>query len=171
MIELSPNAINRTASYSVIPVGTMAFRFITEKSLVYEVGFVEDYSFLEENAYLFYLKEITGSSAPTDIKIMLTVGAIIEEFFAKNQSVMLYICDTSDGRQAARDRKFLGWFENAENKKKYTLLHCTAKFDGVGYFTAILIKNDNPDLEDIKKAYDDYKQQIKDKFPDVTIQA
>ena len=100
---------------------------------------------------------------------MLTVAAIIEEFFVKNQSVMLYICDTSDGRPAARDRKFLNWFEVAENKKKYTLLHCTAIFDGIGYFTAILLKNDNPDLEDIIKAFEDYKQQIKDKFDDVTL--
>ena len=170
MIDLSPNNINQTAPYKVISVGVGAVQFITDNSLIYEAGFSDDYSFMEENAYQFFLKEITGNSGPTDAKIMLTVGAIIEEFFTKNQSVMLYICDTSDGRQAARDRKFLTWFDIAENKKKYTLLHCTARFDGTGYFTAILIRNDNPDFDDIIKAYEDFRRQIKDKFPDVTLE-
>ena len=51
MIDLSSGAINSTAPYTVIPVGIMAFRFMTDNSLVYEAGFTEDYSLLEENAY------------------------------------------------------------------------------------------------------------------------
>lgn len=144
-------------------------RFMTDNALVYEAGFAEDYTFLEEGCYQFYLREITGSSAPHDQKIMQTVGAIIEEFFDKNQSVVLYICDNSDGRQAVRDRIFTGWFDIYKNKDNYTLLHGEAEFDGIGYFTSVIIRNDNPDLQDVINAFNEFKQFILGKYPDVTI--
>lgn len=170
MVLLSPEVINKTSPYHVIDIGEGAVRFITDKALVYEAGFAEDYTFLEDGCYQFYLKEISGSSASRDIKIMQTVGAIIEEFFNKNQSVVLYICDNSDGRQAVRDRIFTAWFDIYENKDKFTFLHGEAEFDGVGYFTSIIIRNDNPDLQDVIDAFNDFKQFILGKYPDVIIQ-
>lgn len=86
-------------------------RFITDHALVYEAGFIEDYSLVEEDGYQFYLKEITGKSADADPKIMQTIWAVFEEFFAQNESVVLYICDITDGHQAARARIFANFME------------------------------------------------------------
>lgn len=170
MLELSVSDINKTAPYPVISTGVGSVRFITGKALVYEAGFTPDYTFLEEGCYQFYLKEITGSSASRDVKIMGTVAAIIEEFFAKNQSVALYICDNSDGKQAVRDRIFTGWYDSYVNRDKYTMLHVEAKFDGVAYYTSVIISNSNPDLQDVIAAFNDFKKFVSDKYPDAVLQ-
>lgn len=169
MVDLSSQIINKTAPYQVVSSGNGVVRFITDNALVYEAGFTDDYTFLEENAYQFYLKEITGNSSSHDVKIMQTVGAIIEEFFAKNQSVVLYFCDTVDGKQAVRDRLFSSWYELSENRMKYTFLHGGAEFDGVSYFASVLIKNDNPDLDEVIQAFNSFKLLIKGKYPDVIL--
>ena len=166
MVDLSHRDVNLVSPYRVIPTGVGVVRFITDQALVYEAGFTEDYTFLEENTYQFYLKEITGNSSSRDPKIMLTVGAIIEEFFNKNQSVALYICDTSDGRQAVRDRIFRGWFESSDKKDQYTLLHGEATFDGIGYFASIIVRNDNPDLQEVIDAFNSFKDMARAKYPD-----
>jgi len=99
--------INAKAPYHTICTSGNVAVFMTDSGLFYEAGFVDDATFFEENAYQFYLKELTGTSSSPDRKIMETVGAIIEEFFFENESVVVYICDDSDGRQAIRNRIFI----------------------------------------------------------------
>ena len=169
MKDLSAQKINESSPYKVVHTAKLVMRFITDKALVYEAGFIDDYTFMEGGCFQFYLKEISGSSASRDPKIMQTVGAIIEEFFDKNQSVVLYICDNSDGRQAVRDRIFKGWFDTYKNKDNFTFLHGEANFDDTSYFTSVIIRNDNPDLQDVIDAFNEFKRFILGKYPDVVI--
>lgn len=81
MQALSSIRINLTAPYRVVSTEEGVVRFMTDNALVYEAGFIEDYSLLEENGYQFYLKEISGKTASRDVKIMETVWAIFEESY------------------------------------------------------------------------------------------
>lgn len=166
---LSAN-INKVAPYKVVLVDINSYRFITDWGLVYEAGFVDDSTFMDENAYQFYLKELTGSSGPKDIKVMKTIGAIIEEFFFQNDSVVVYICDDSDGKQAVRNRIFINWFESFEHKDDYTLLTGQGKILNDSYYAAILLAKKNPDYEEIINAFSFFKMELRAKFPDADIE-
>jgi hypothetical protein len=74
------------------------------------------------------------------------VKVIIEEFFAQEEAVMLYICDTADGRQASRDRLFRAWFYSYVESEAYTMCTDTMTIDNVRYFSSILLRRDHPML-------------------------
>lgn len=162
--------INKRAPYTTICKTDSVALFMTDHGLVYEAGFVEDFTFFDENAYQFYLKEITGTVGPRDSKVMLTVGAIIEEFLSQNDSVVVYICDDSDGKQAIRNRLFIGWYNTTENHNNYTLLTGGGTINGCTYFAAAIVAKKNPDYEDIINAFAFFKMEIRAKFPNADIE-
>ena len=93
-----------------------------------------------------------------------TVWAIIEVFFRENSNVLLYVCDTSDGRQASRDRLFDIWFYEYEKQEEY--IHLTAKVesDSIYYFASVILKITHPHLDEIKEAFDVFTEDMKDKL-------
>lgn len=78
-----------------------------------------------------------------------TLITIIEQFFAENDNVLLYICDTSDGREEKRNRLFIRWFEEFATPERYTLKTANAIVEGQGFYAAIIVENSNPMLESI----------------------
>lgn len=82
----------------------VCFYFVTDETQIYEIGFVEDQMIAIENAYQLFLISKSGQNEFKDSKIQQTITAIIEEFFKTNDVLLDYICDTKDGRQAARSR-------------------------------------------------------------------
>ena len=119
MINLSVNAINQRAPYKVEQTGDDSFLFETKHGVVYSVGFLQDISFYGEGVYQFYLINMSGRTIGADENISETVRVIIEEFFSHKEAVMLYICDTSDGRQTYRDRLFRIWFNTYIQNDSY----------------------------------------------------
>lgn len=164
MNSLSSERINLTSPYKVISAGEGVVRFITDHALVYEAGFIEDYSLVEEDGYQFYLKEITGKSAAADPKIMQTIWAVFEEFFAQNESVVLYICDITDGHQAARARIFAKWFHAFEHEDKYTFIDGNVTFEEVTYFAAAIIAKSNPRHDEYVEAFAIFKEGVENKL-------
>lgn len=63
-------------------------------------------------------------------------------------SVQLYICDTSDNREAARNRLFLRWFKQCSTGK-YTICTADSKVEDTNFYMAIIVDNNNSKLEDI----------------------
>ena len=61
----------------------------------------------------------------------------------------MYICDTSDGREAKRNRLFLRWFEEFANPERFTMRAASAIIEGQGFYAAIIVENSNPQLEAI----------------------
>ena len=104
MIALSVDTINQRAPYKLEQTGDTSFMFETKHGVVYSAGFMQDVSFLSEGVYQFYLVNLSGKTIGRDDDISETVRVVIEEFFTHKEVVMLYICDTADGRQASRDR-------------------------------------------------------------------
>lgn len=61
--------------------------------------------------------------------------------------MLLYICDTSDGREAKRNRLFIRWFEEFATPERFTMRTANATVEGQGFYAAIIVENSNPLLE------------------------
>lgn len=95
------------------------YGFVTQNDVGYEIKFVP-------SAYLFegYIDHFIdayemviavadnpkGGRLPADPLTEPTIRAIFYDFFRSKQHVIIYICDSSDGRQEARFRKFTSWY-------------------------------------------------------------
>ena len=76
---------------------------------------------------------------------------------------MLYICDTSDGREAARNRLFLRWFKQADTTDRFTILTADAKVENETIYAALIVQNSHPKLSDIKMEFDMLSTNLTDK--------
>lgn len=72
---------------------------------------------------------------------------------------MLYICDTSDGREAARNRLFLSWFEREANER-FIIRTAKAKIEDEVIYTAIIVANDHPALQAILRDFEEQKEML-----------
>ena len=144
MIYIPAEKINLRAPYRVKQVDDSVFVFTTKHGISYTAGFIPDTSFMEKGVYQFFLTKTSSKKGRKDDDISETVRVIIEEFFAQEESIMLYICDTTDGRQASRDRLFRAWFYSYIESKSYTMCTDTMTIDNVRYFSSILLRRDHP---------------------------
>jgi Family of unknown function (DUF6169) len=97
-----------------------SYIFKTAVGIYYEIQFKPSYYLLGvEKVYAKYIYEFvievienpTNKNPPLDKNIPLTISVIVRDFYyKKNQSVCIYICDSSDGKQEIRRRKFDDWF-------------------------------------------------------------
>ncbi|MBR2199472.1 MAG: hypothetical protein IJ894_01825, partial [Bacteroidales bacterium] len=93
-------------------------------------------------------------SAPEDPYVRFTLFAVIDEFFTENNNVMLYICDTSDSREAARNRLFIRWFKQSAQPDRFTIRSASTTIEGQGFYAAIIVENRNPLLTNITADFD-----------------
>ena len=114
--------INAKAPYKVSFDGKQYF-FTTQYGLHYEIRFFEEQPIGGCETWQFSFAKAEDSSTPEDPYVRFTLFAVIDEFFTENENVMLYICDTSDRREAARNRLFIRWFkQSAELRGKVSML-------------------------------------------------
>ena len=130
------------------------YGFETELGIVYEVKFrPSNYLFGDETTvyanhiYEFIIEIVynpLGKNPPLDKLISKTISEIIKDFYYKKDgSVCIYICDSSDGRQELRRRKFDDWFYSEE----YGLIKIDEKIrDSKGnvYPISLIIQIANP---------------------------
>ena len=144
MNSIPVEKINLRAPYRVRQVDDGVFAFTTKHGISYTASFLADVSFYDEGVYQFFLTKTSSKKGRKDDDISETVRVIIEEFFAQEEVVMLYICDTADGRQASRDRLFRAWFYSFEESDSYTLHTEGMMIDNVRYLSSILLRQDHP---------------------------
>ena len=80
--------INALSPYKVSLKENGSLCFSTSSGSVYEVGFVEDYTFMNENAYQFFIIELEGNHSVKDELVKQTIWVIIETFFSE----MILLC-------------------------------------------------------------------------------
>lgn len=131
------------------------YAFETDKGISYEVKFRPSNYLLgdETTAYANYIYEFIieivynplGKNPPLDKLVSKTISEIIKDFYyKKNGSVCIYICDSSDGRQELRRRKFDDWFYS---ETEYGLIKIDEKIcDSKGnvYPISLIIQVKNP---------------------------
>ena len=159
MINLSASTINKFAPYKVEQTGVNSFMFETKHGVVYSAGFLQDTSFYKEGVYQFYLINMSGKTIGTDKNIAKTVQVIIEGFFEHKEAVMLYICDTTDGRQAPRDRLFRIWFDTYIFNDSYSLYTESMLIDKIRYYSSVLLRKDNPELIQILSSFTNFTKE------------
>lgn len=154
MIDFSLKRINEQAPYEVWQYGT-DFRFCTNAGLHYTISFKEDMPIGGCETYQFIINKVEDAHSPHDSLVRATVISIINEFFVSNLNVLLYICDTSDGREAMRNRLFVSWFEEFSETGRFTIRNANAEVEGEGIYAAIIVENRNERLKYIIDEFDE----------------
>ena len=163
MRTLSATSINAHSPYAVIPMSNNTFVFYTKFGVKLTIGFVEDYTFSEENVYQFFiLSEETSSKVGKDVDVMATITAVVEEFFKDTSAVLVYVCDYKDGREAARNRKFQSWFNLYEHKSSYTFLPEQIVVDSA-FYASMIIHNNHPHYQNVVNCYADFVDGLRNK--------
>ncbi len=153
MKKFDLNRINAKAPYKVSIDGKQ-FVFETRYGLHYEIRFFEEQPIGGCETWQFSFAKAEDTAAPEDPYVRFTLFAVIDEFFTENEDVMLYICDTSDYREAARNRLFIRWFKQSAEPDRFTIRSASATIEGQGFFAAIMVENRNPRWTDITADFD-----------------
>ena len=99
-----------------------------------------------------FAKQIT---AFTEEKLRETILLLIEAFFAANPDILLYICETGDGRQAFRSRLFVRWFNTYSNRDAYIMQTAEVQEGKTKNFAALIVQKSNPRLKEILAEFDE----------------
>lgn len=129
-----------------------SFIFRTINKILYEVRFKPSgYIFANEpelEPFVFEMSIVvidnpTGKRPPGDPLVPPTVAHIFSLFFEQHERVVVYVCDSSDGRGEARQRKFSSWF--ALYKGSYVQFNDTITDEkGDIYYVSLIMNRNNP---------------------------
>jgi Family of unknown function (DUF6169) len=130
------------------------YSFQTENGIIYEIKFKPTpYLFGETSIFAPHSFEMiievainpTSKNPIFDSKASRTVASIFEDFYSKSDlHIIIYICESNDGRQDIRATKFHKWFQHfaPKNYTKYD----AAFIDGDEvYPVSLILKLNNPD--------------------------
>lgn len=163
MKPLNLSRFNANNNYALIYVNDSTYDFVTEQNVRYRIGFLDDESLQSCETYQFYISKLTPLHSIQDDKIKTTIIAAIEDFFEENKSVLLYMCDTADGRQELRSKLFYRWFSTAEQKSKYLCKGTRIVVEDTNFYAAIILRRDNPRLHDVEEEFDTTVRILSDK--------
>ncbi len=146
------------------------YTFTTDDGRVYSVSFSEQPFYGEDDflyaAHIFqvllsleYGTQVSGN----DPKIGRTVVAIVRQFLADDISRSLFFtCDTADGRQLARFRKFSMWFAQYSDGSFFKLDDkLILRATGHEFIITTLVNKKNPHALSILKAVFDLTADIR----------
>ena len=93
----------------------------------------------------------------------MTILYLLESFFKVNKDILLYICETGDGKQAMRNRLFIRWFQQYSEHHLYYLKTVEIQAEGMMNFAAIIVRYDNPRINEIIQEFDMITKTLGDK--------
>lgn len=160
MIKFSLAQIQEKSPYEII-FSEGDFIFQTDEGIHYSISFSKEEIMLGEcESYQFIIRKIEEAHIPHDPKVKTTILAIINEFFRSNLNILLYICDTSDHREEARNRLFLTWFEHNAEPGRFIIRTANTEVEGEGFYAAIIVENRNPKLNDIIEEFEQTSRML-----------
>lgn len=165
MKPLSLEHINVNSSYLVESTEKDGYyQFFTDSDVHYFVGFMEDDILISKNSYQLIIANLNNHKSPRDRKVRDTIVSIVDEFFNRNNSTLLYICETGDDKQRMRSRLFEYWFSTYNRKALFTMMSSSiVDAEGVVNFATIILRNDNPYLSEIIKEFTESIQLLSQK--------
>lgn len=155
MNTLDIGRINRLSPYEVQESCDEGFfDLVTDSGVQYSIGFMENYeALLLEDCYEFIIVNVNNKKSLRDVKLRDAMFAVIDEFFRVNNSTVLYICDTGDGRQSVRNRLFQHWFMQYSKHSAFTFMNSSVFADGIMNYASLIVRNDNPKLQTITEHF------------------
>jgi hypothetical protein len=148
MNALRIETINGKAPYRVTqdPERNNNFYLISDSGVRFDIDFTYNDAVIPIGAYEIGIANKENKRSPLDMKLRLSVFAIIEEFFEQNNEVMLYLTETGDEKQVFRNRLFVRWFNTYEHHERYIIRTAEGCLEGQENFIAIISRLDNPRL-------------------------
>lgn len=154
MRELTLDHINCKTPYKVGMARKGTYLFHTETDVVYSIMFQPDMEIAGSQTYQFVIDRLSESKDSHPGWVKDTIIAIICEFFEQNNDILLYICDTDDGREAMRNRLFLRWFSEGADESHFTIKTAHCLVEQQMFYTAIIIRNDHPNYSAVISEFD-----------------
>ena len=139
------------------------YSFQTVNGVVYDVVFKPSpYIFNEDAIYAPYLFELLlavqeskAAKLESDEKIPFTIVSILLDFYNRNDNnVCVYICDSSEGKQLARARKFNYWFSYFNEGGFIQMTEVFKDSDGIKYPIGMILKIKNSFKAQIIEAFE-----------------
>ena len=155
MNALDLSQINRLSPYKVWSDDGRDYYVETNRGQIFDIGFMDDYSIWPTGAYQFTISNQSHQPSPLDQKLRETILLIIEAFFAANPDILLYICETGDGRQAFRSRLFIRWFNTYRKRDAYVMQTAEVQEGKTKNFAALIVQKSNPRLNEIIAEFDE----------------
>ena len=149
MNTLDLNFVNRFASYKVWTEDGKDYLIETNRGNIFVVGFMDDYSIWLTGAYQFTINNQNHLPSPNDQKLRETILLLVEAFFVANPDILLYICETGDGKQALRSRLFVRWFNTYTRRDDYVMQTAEVQEGDTKNFAALIVQKSNPRLQEI----------------------
>ena len=155
MNPLDLTRICRLTPYKVWTDDGRDYYIETSRGQIFDIGFMDDYSIWQTGAYQFTISNQTHQPSPLDQKLRDTILLLIEAFFAANPDILLYICETGDGRQAFRSRLFIRWFNTYARRDDYVLQTAEVQEGKTKNFAALIVQKSNPRVNEIVAEFDE----------------
>lgn len=141
----------------------VSYTFITDNNIQYVVRYVSstDYYFDESSdigdteILEFQFAPIQKETKPLrDLRIAETLATSMRDVLRLRKNAILYICDSSDGKQAARSKLFDRWF------KSYSW-EMVVKHDGKlantdspeSEYVSLIVNTENPYTDNVVEAF------------------
>ncbi len=151
-------------AYNFFRFDDVTFLFTTDAGDEYQCYFISyaDYFAsqpdLAPNFFSFNLKLISNDGKPirkgTDKRIADTVITIVGDFINSKSNAVVYVCDNSDGKEGARARKFLSWFDYYDYpSSKIVQVTSNFKVGGLFIYSSLIIHKKNKRFTDMILAY------------------
>ncbi|MBQ0061307.1 MAG: hypothetical protein KBT15_06000 [Bacteroidales bacterium] len=153
MNKLNILKINEKSPYPIKQLSVDRYQFMTDNNVLYHLVFDEDEPIGNVPTYQFSLVNVSGSSPENDGRIKMVVVSILENFFEVNDYVILYICDTSDGRQSVRARLFTRWFQDYDKENRFYILANSLLDEDIINEFGLIFKRSNPEANSIISDY------------------
>lgn len=155
MNQLNLHTINERAPYSVKMRTEQVYYFRSDFGILCTITFMDDYSIWETGAYQFVINNENHVSSPLDPKLRDTIFCLIDAFFYANPDILLYICETGDGKQAFRSRLFVRWFNTYTGRDAYMMQTAEIQEGEIRNFAALIVQRTNPRLKEIIAEFDE----------------
>lgn len=137
------------------------YTFTTDRGAQYECYFISaehyfaNYPHLASKVFMFGIDLVSEPVMKgIDYRIQFTVVEIVANFLASQVNAVVYVCDPSDGRDAARFKKFKSWYFYSEHPS-HQIQQVTSDVDigGMTIHSALLIHKKNPKRQEFIEAF------------------
>jgi Family of unknown function (DUF6169) len=148
--------------YRLLRINDLTYSFTTDSGDKYKCSFLSyadyfaNYPEIASNVFSFNLVSASKSlkHKGIDKKIAVTVVHIVAGFLISRINAVVYVCDPSDDKAAARARKFKSWFKYYEHPSHQILqLNTDMEAGGVKIYTALLVHKKNKLKKKFVEAY------------------
>lgn len=137
--------------YKITVVKNNYYKFTTTAGITYACYFVssseyfKDYKDIADSIFNFNLELLDKKLriASVDERISRTVIEIIKNFLEGAEDAVIYVCDSSDGKELLRKRKFDQWFKKYDDGSVIKIAGHVSLPD-IDIYNALLIHKDNP---------------------------